>query len=150
MYLITLGPRCFKWKMLSLLGPKASLFIQLLIALITGSAVNGRAISNGFLLVSLVTIQVSLEELVCPALNCWLNWVASCLEDENELPLKVIGSFSVLCFALPSILHRLVRSVSWSMVSTKSHFFRLCTQMRFWVYAFGGTVGEYCWIYNTL
>ena len=50
----------------------------------------------------------------------------SCLDDENELPLKVIASFSPSHFALPSIplivLHSLVRSVFWSMVSTKSPF----------------------------
>ena len=60
-------------------------------------------------------------------LNCSLNLVASCLDDENEIPLKVIASFSASRFALPSIplivLHSLVRSVFWSMVSTKSlHF----------------------------
>ena len=48
MYSITLGPRCFKWKMLSLSGPNALLFLQLLIAFITRSAVNDRTISNGF------------------------------------------------------------------------------------------------------
>ena len=48
-------------EMLSLSGPKALIFLQLLIAFITRSAVNVRAISNGFLLVSLVTTQVSLE-----------------------------------------------------------------------------------------
>ena len=61
--------------------------------------------------------------------------MASCLDDENEIPLKVIASFSDSHFALPSIplivLHSLVRSVFWSMVSTKSlHFCRLCTQIR--------------------
>ena len=85
MYSMTLGPRCFKWKMLSLSGPKALLFLQLLIAFITRSVVNVRTISNGFLLVSLV----SLEEVCLPSfevLNCWLNLVASCLDDENEIP----------------------------------------------------------------
>ena len=37
MYSMALGPRCFKWKMLSLSGPKALLFLQLLIAFITRS-----------------------------------------------------------------------------------------------------------------
>ena len=45
------------------------------------------------------------------------------MDDENELPLKVIASFSVSRFALPSIplivLHSLARYVFWSMVSTK-------------------------------
>ena len=53
--------------------------------------------------------------------------VASCLGDDNELPLKAIASFSVSHFALPSIplivLHSLVTSVFWSKVSTKSQFF---------------------------
>ena len=56
--------------------------------------------------------------------------VASCLDDENEIPLKVIASFSASRFALPSIplivLHSLVRSVFWSMVSTKSLHFSVC------------------------
>ena len=58
------------------------------------------------LLVSLVTTLVSLEEVCLPSyevLNCWLNLVASCLDDENEIPLKVIASFSASRFALPSI-----------------------------------------------
>ena len=148
MYSMALGPKCFKWKMLSLSGPKALLFLQLLIAFITRSVVNVRTISNGFLLVSLVTTLVSLEE-VCllsfEVLNCWLNLVASCLDDENEIPLKVIASSSASRCALPSIvLHSLVRSVFWSMVSAKSlHFCRLCTQMRFWMALFNpGSSGE--------
>ena len=84
-------------------------------------------------MVSLVTTLVSLEEVCLPSfevLNCWLNLVASCLDDENEIPLKVIASFSASRFALPSIplivLHSLVTSVFWSMVSTKSlHFYLL-------------------------
>ena len=130
MYSMALGPRCFKWKMLSLSGPKALLFLQLFIAFITRSVVNVRTISNGFLLVFLVTTLVSFEE-VCPpsfeVLNCWLNLVASCLDDENEIQLKVIASFSASRFALPSIplivLHSLVTTVFWFMVSTKSPFF---------------------------
>ena len=81
--------------MLSLSGPNALLFLQLLIAFIIMSAVNVCAISNGFLLVSLVT----LEEVCMPSfevLNCWLNLVASCLADENKIPLKVIASFSAI------------------------------------------------------
>ena len=118
MYSIALGWRCFKWKMLSLPGPKALLFIQLLIAFITGSVVNVRTISNGFLLGFLVTTLVSLEEVCLPSsdvLNCWLNLVASCLDDDNELPLKVIDSFSASRFALPSI--PLKFSTAWSGLS---------------------------------
>ena len=134
MYSMALGPRCFKWKMLSLSGPQALLFLQLLIALITKSVMNVCAISKDFLFVSLVTNQVSLEE-VCllsfDVLNCWLNLAASCLDDENKLPLKVIASFSASRFALPSIslmvLYSLVTSVFWSKVSTKyPHFCLLC------------------------
>ena len=67
----------FKWKMLSLSGPKASLFLQLWIALVTMSAVNVSAISIGFLLLSRVTNRVSLEEeclLSFEVLNCLLTW----------------------------------------------------------------------------
>ena len=130
--------------MLSLSRPNALLFLQLLIALVTMSAVNVSSISIGFLLVSLVTNRVSLEEECLPSfevLNCLLKLAASCLDAENEIPLKVIASFSAARFALPSIplivLHSLVRSVFWSMFSTKYlHFFRLCAQMRFWMSLF--------------
>ena len=60
---MALGPRLFKWKMLSLSGPKALLFLQLLIALLTRSVVNVCVISKDFLFVSLVTNRVSLEEV---------------------------------------------------------------------------------------
>ena len=74
-------------------------------------------------MVFLVTTPVSPEEICLlsfEVLNCWLNLVASCLDDENEIQLKVIASFSASHFALPSIplivLHSLVRSVFGSMV----------------------------------
>ena len=98
MYSMALGPRFFKWKMLSLYGPKALLFLQLLIALLTRSVVNVCAISKDFF--------VSLEEVCLPSfdvLNCWLNLVASCLDDEKENLLKVIALFSASHFALTSI-----------------------------------------------
>ena len=98
-YSIALGPRFFKWKMLSLSGPNASLFLQLLIALVTMSAVNVSAIFICFLLVSLVTNRVSIPSF--EVLNCSLNFVASCLDDENEILLKVIASFSAVRFTLP-------------------------------------------------
>ena len=138
--------------MLSLSEPNALLFLQLLISFITRSAVNVCAISNSFLLVSLVTTWVSLEEVCLPSmgvLNCWLNLVASCLDDENDIQLKVITSFSASRFALPSIpsmvLYSLVRSVFWSMVSTKSlHFCRLCTHIRLWMSLFNlGSLGRW-------
>ena len=151
MYSIALGPRFFKWKMLSLSVPNALLFLQLLITLVTMSAVKVSAISIGFLLVSLVTNRVSLEEECLPnfeVLNCLLNLAAGCVDDEKEIPLKEIASFSAVRFALPSIplivLHSLVISVLWSMFSTKSlHFCRLCSQMRFWMSLFSlGSSGE--------
>ena len=134
MYSMALSPRFFKWKMLSLSGPKALIFLQLLIALLIRYVANVCAISKDFLFVSIVTNRVSLEEACLPSfdmLNCWLNLVASCLDDENKIPLKVIAFFSVLRFALPSIplivIHSLVTSVFWSKVSTKSlHFCLLC------------------------
>ena len=70
------------------------------------------------------------------------------MDDENEIPLKVIASFSTSRFALPSIplivSHNLGRFVFWSMLSTKSlNFFRLCTQIRFWMSLFNlGSSGE--------
>ena len=112
--------------MLSLSGPNTLLFLRLLIALVNMSAVNVSAISIGFLLFSFVT---NLEEECLPSfevLNCLLNLAASCLDDENEIPLKVIASFSDVRFALPSIPLIVLHSF-WSMFSTKSlHFFRLC------------------------
>ena len=76
MFSIAIGSRGFKWMMLSLSRPK------LLIDFITRSAVN---------VCALVTTRVSREE-VClnsfEVLNCWLNLVGSCLEDENEFPLR--------------------------------------------------------------
>ena len=62
-YSMALGLRCFKCKMLCLSGPKALLFLQLLIDLLTGSVVNVCVISNDFFFVSFVTNRVSLEEV---------------------------------------------------------------------------------------
>ena len=98
-------------------GPNALLFLQLLIVLVT--------MSIDYLLVSLLLIGFPLKCLPSfDVLNYLLNLAVSCLDDENEIPLKVIASFSVGRFALPSIpmivLHSLVRSVFWSMFSTKS------------------------------
>ena len=64
------------------------------------------AISIGFLLVYLVTNWVYLEEECLPTfevLNCWLNLLASCLAVKNDIPLKVIDSFSAVRFSLSSI-----------------------------------------------
>ena len=104
MYSIALGPRYFKWKMLSLSPPKALLFLQVSIDFITRSAVNVHVIFNGFILVSLIT-RVSLEEVCLPSLevlNCWLNLVDSCLDEENKISIE--GNCFVLClvFAINS------------------------------------------------
>ena len=130
--------------MLSLSGENALLFLQLLIAPVTMSAVKVSAISIGFLLVSLVTNWVSLEKKCLPSfevLNCLLNLAASCLDDENKIPLKEMASLSAVRFALPSIpsivLRSLIISVLCSMFSTKSlHFCRSCPQMHFWMFLF--------------
>ena len=45
---IALDPRCFRWKMLSLSGPKARVLLQLLIPLVTWSVVNVTAEVNNF------------------------------------------------------------------------------------------------------
>ena len=70
------------------------------------STVNVCAISKDFFFVSLVTNRVSPEEVSLPTfdvLNCWLDLAASCLDDENELPLKVIASFCLtFCPAINS------------------------------------------------
>ena len=135
MYSMALGPRFYKWRMLRFSGPKTLLFIQLFIALPTRSVMNARAISKDFLFVSLVTNRLSLEEVCLPSfdvLNYWLNLVAICLDDENEILLKVIASFSASRFALPSIplivIHSLVISVFCSKVSPKSLHFAFCVR----------------------
>ena len=110
-------------------------------------------------LVSLVTNRVSLEEECLPSLevlNCLLKLAASCLDDENEIPLKVISSFSAVRFALPSIplivIHSLVRSVFWSMFSTTYlNFCRLCSQMCFWMSLFSlGSSDEVGFLFRRL
>ena len=121
--------------MLSLSGSNALLFLQLLIALVTMSAVIVSAISIGFLLVSLVTNRVSLEEECLPGfevLNCLLNLTDSCLDDENEIPLKVIASFSAVNF-FHSSPHPGKICLLVHVLNKISHFFRLCSQMSFWM-----------------
>ena len=137
MYSMALGPRCFKWKMLSLSGTKALLFLQLLISLLTRSVVNVCVISKDS---PLLLIGSHLKKCVpsFDVMNCWLNLAVICLDDENELPLKVIASFSASRFSLPSIplmvLHSLVISVFLSKVSKKFlQFCLLCAYMRFWM-----------------
>ena len=125
----------------SLTGPNALLFLQLLISLVTMSAVKVSAISIGFLL---VTNRVSLEEECLPSLevlNCLLNLAASCLDDENEIPLK-IALFSAVrfCFAVNSFdsssqlgnIYLIVHVLN----KISPFFCGLCSQMRFWMFLF--------------
>ena len=75
-YQIALCPICFRWKMLSLSGPKARVLLQLLIPLLTGSVENVTADVNDFRLISLDTNRVSREEMCLRSfevMNCWLN-----------------------------------------------------------------------------
>ena len=88
MYSIHLDPRCFRWKMLSLSGPKAREFLQLLIPLVTWSVVNVTAEVNEFRLTSLDTNRVShLREEGClpnfEAVNCRLKYLSICLGEDT-------------------------------------------------------------------
>ena len=64
--------------------------------------------------------------------------MASCLDDENEIPLKVIALFSASRFALPSIPlifhHSLVTSVFWP---TKSLHAVLDVKIQSWQFRRG-------------
>ena len=64
-----------------LVGPKALLFLQLLIAFITRSAVNVRAISNGFLLLLFAMIRSVVKSFKVPGVEV----VASRMSNEAAL-----------------------------------------------------------------
>ena len=51
-YSIPLDPRCFRWKMRMLSGPKARVLVQLLIPLVTWSLVNATSEVKDFRLIS--------------------------------------------------------------------------------------------------
>ena len=75
-YLIHLDPRCFRWKMLSLSGPKAWVLLQLLIPLVTWYVVNVTAEVKYFPLIFLDTNRVFREEVCLPSfevVNCRLK-----------------------------------------------------------------------------
>ena len=75
-YSIPLDPRFFRWKMLSLSGPKALVLLQLLIPLVTWSVVNVTAEVKDFRLIALDTNRVSREEVCLPSfevVNCRLK-----------------------------------------------------------------------------
>ena len=75
-YLIPLDPLCFRWKMVSLSGPKDRVLLQLLIPLVTWSVVNVTAEVRDFRLISLDTNRVSREEVYLPSfevVNCRLK-----------------------------------------------------------------------------
>ena len=85
-YIIPLDPRCFRWKMLSLSGPKARVMLQLLIPLITWSVVNVTAEVKDFRLTSLDTNRVSREEVCLPSFevgNCRLKYLAICFGEHT-------------------------------------------------------------------
>ena len=75
-YSIPLDPRCFRWKMLSLSGPKARVLLQLLIPLVTWSVVNVTVEVKYFRLISLDTNRYPGKKCVCPA---------------GELSIEVVG-----------------------------------------------------------
>ena len=107
-YAIALGPKCFRWKMLSLSGPKAFVLLQLIMARVARSVVNVIVVSLGFRRTSLNTNWVSREELCLPSfdvVNCSLNRLAICFTEDTCEPLKVIISFSAVCL--------ICRPVSW-------------------------------------
>ena len=117
-YLIPMDPRCLRWKMLSLSGPKARVLLQLLIPLVTWSVVNITAELKYFRLISLHTNRVSREEVCLPSfevMNCRLKSLAICFGEVTWEPSNVIASFSALGVDLPSIalivLHSFVGSV---------------------------------------
>ena len=85
-YAVALGPKCFRWKMLSLSGPKAFVLLQLLMALVTRSVVNVTVVSLGFRRTSLDTNRVSREELCLPSfevVNCSLKRLAICFGEDT-------------------------------------------------------------------
>ena len=78
-YSIPLHPRCFRWKMLSLSGPKARVLLQLLIPLVTWSVLNVTTEVNNFRL-------ISLEEVCLPSFeveNCRLKYSAICFGEDT-------------------------------------------------------------------
>ena len=64
-----IDPRCFRWKMLSISGPKARVLLQLLIPLVNWSVVNVTAVVKDFRLISLDTNRVSQEDVWLPVLK---------------------------------------------------------------------------------
>ena len=88
--------------------------ITISIVLISMSAVNVYAISIGFLLVSLVTNRILLEEMCLSSfevLNSWLNLVDSCLDDENEVPLKAPNDTAYKRWCCHTLLCKLCRNL---------------------------------------
>ena len=83
---IALGPRCFRWKMMSLSSPKARVLLQLLIPLVTWSVINVTAEINKFRLITLDTNRVSQEKVCLPifeVVNCRLKSLAICFGEDT-------------------------------------------------------------------
>ena len=112
--------------MLRVSGRYALLLLHLLIALVTWSLVNDSACSRDIRFTSFDIWRV-LDEDCLPSLEV-VNWrlklLAIRLGEVWDLPVNVMPSFSAVCLDLPSIplvvLHSLVLSVLWSMLSTNS------------------------------
>ena len=73
-YSISLDPKCFMWKKLSLSGSKAQVLLQLLIHLVTWSVVNATAEVNDFRQMSLDTNRVFREEVYLPSFEVTVSW----------------------------------------------------------------------------
>ena len=78
--------------------------------------------------VFLLTLTGSREELCLPSfdvVNCSLNRLSICFGENTWEQLKVMASFSTVCFDLPSsaliIRHSLQEADLWSKVSTNVH-----------------------------
>ena len=134
-YSIALGPRFLNVENAEFVGPKYLTISTALIALVTMSVVNVSAISMGFILVSLVTNGVFLEEECLPSFVV-LNLATSCLDDENEILLKVIASFSaVISFDSSPQLGKII--VLLHVLNKISQFFPfMLTDVRFWMSLF--------------
>ena len=84
-YSIPRDPRCFRWKMLSLSGPKTRVLLQLLIPLVTWSVVNVTDEVNDFRLISLDTNRVSRGEVCLPSFEVIIIIYNICIAPYNTI-----------------------------------------------------------------
>ena len=102
-YSVALGPRFFKWKMLSRSGPKALLLLQLLIALVTIAVVNIGAVSCDFFFLPFTHTESRVKKSM-PSFDVVNYLLAMSFGDEVGFSLKTIASFSAVgksCHQLP-------------------------------------------------